>query len=42
LRISKNSFAFKALKAGLLMITDYFAIAINSDNTIKYVKVDGG
>lgn len=42
LRISKNSFAFKALKAGLLMITDYFAITINSDNTVKYVKVDGG
>ena len=42
LRISKNSFIFKALKAGLLMITDQFAIVRDNDGTIKYTKVGGG
>lgn len=42
LRISKNSFVFKALKAGLLMITDQFAVVRDNDGTIKYTKVGGG
>lgn len=42
LHISKNSFVFKALKAGLLMITDQFAIVRNNDGTIKYTEVGGG
>ena len=42
LRISKNSFVFKALKAGLLMITDQFAIVRDNDGTIKYTEVGGG
>lgn len=42
LRISKNSFAFKALKAGLLMITDQFAVARDNDGTIKYTEVGVG
>lgn len=41
LRISKNSFVFKALKAGLLMITDQFAIVRDNDGTIKYTEVGG-
>lgn len=41
LRISKNSFVFKALKAGLLMITDQFAVVRDDDGTIKYTKVGG-
>lgn len=42
LRISKNSFVFKALKAGLLMITDQFAVVRDNDGTIKYTEVGGG
>lgn len=42
LRISKNSFVFKALKAGLLMITDQFAVVRDNDGTIKYTEVHGG
>lgn len=42
LRISKNSFVFKALKAGLLMITDQFAVVRDNDGTIKYTKVGSG
>lgn len=38
LRISKNSFAFNAIKQGLLMITDKFAI-VNDSGSIKYVRV---
>lgn len=42
LRISKNSFVFKALKAGLLMITDQFAVVRDNNGTIKYTEVGGG
>ena len=42
LRISKNSFVFKALKAGLLMITDQFAVVRDNDGTIKYTEVGVG
>lgn len=42
LRISKNSSAFKALKAGLLMITDQFAVVRDNDGTIKCTEVGGG
>lgn len=42
LRISKNSFVLKALKAGLLMITDQFAVVRDNDGTIKYTEVGGG
>lgn len=38
LRISKNGFAFNAIKQGLLMITDKFAI-VNDSGSIKYVRV---
>lgn len=38
LRISKNGFAFNAIKYGLLMITDKFAI-VNDSGSIKYVRV---
>lgn len=38
LRISKNSFAFNAIKQGLLMITDKFAI-VEDSGSIKYVRV---
>ena len=38
LRISKNNFAFNAIKQGLLMITDKFAI-VNDSGSIKYVRV---